>query len=88
VDEDANTVWGIITDLTGSEEEVTVDGEATTVGDFAMGKLNGLAEEGNQAIYDNAWTNADALTPWTHPQHLGPHRSLPSVHHAPRLRDP
>lgn len=64
VEGDADTNWGVISDLAGSEDAVTADGEETTVGDWAKGKLDGSSEEVNQAIYTNVWQEADALTPW------------------------
>ncbi len=49
---DANEVWGLIKELEGIDEGAL------------EGKLNELSPEANQAIYDNVWANADALTPW------------------------
>jgi len=64
VKEDADTAWALISDLAGSEETAVVEGEEVVVGDYVKGKLDGASAEVNQAIYDNAWSNADALTPW------------------------
>jgi len=54
VSEDADTVWTLISDLAG--------GDAT--GDATKELLNSQTAEVNQAVYDNVWTNASALTPW------------------------
>ena len=64
VTEDADTAWGLISDLAGSEDSAVVDGETVSVGEYVKGKLNGASAEVNKAIYDNVWSNADALTPW------------------------
>ena len=64
VTEDADTAWGLISGLAGSEDSAVVDGETVGVGEYVTGKLNGASAEVNQAIYDNVWSNADALTPW------------------------
>ena len=64
VTEDADTAWGLISGLAGSEDSAVVDGETVGVGEYVTGKLDGASAEVNQAIYDNVWSNADALTPW------------------------
>lgn len=73
VEGDADTNWGLISDLAGSEDEVKADGEDTTVGDWAKAQLSGSGDSDeavdkaaaiNKAIYDNVWQEADALTPW------------------------
>lgn len=64
VADDADTVWTLISDLAASEEAAIADGEEVVVGAYVKDKLNGSSEEVNQAIYDNVWSNADALTPW------------------------
>ena len=64
VTEDADTAWGLISGLAGSEDSAIVDGETVGVGEYVTGKLNGASAEVNKAIYDNVWSNADALTPW------------------------
>ena len=50
VADDANTAWATI--KSGAGEDGGGD------------KLDALSAEANQAIYDNVWTSADALTPW------------------------
>ena len=64
VTEDADTAWSLISDLAGSEDAAVADGETVVVGDYVTGKLDGASAEVNQAIYENVWSNADALTPW------------------------
>jgi len=64
VTEDADTAWGLISGLAGSEDSAIVDGETVGVGEYVTEKLNGASAEVNKAIYDNVWSNADALTPW------------------------
>jgi ammonium transporter, Amt family len=54
VSEDADTVWTLISDLAGGDE----------TGDATKDLLNSQSAEVNQAIYDNVWANASALTPW------------------------
>ena len=52
VTDDADTAWGTI--------KAAIDADA----DAAKGKLDGLSEGANQAIYDNVWINSSQLTPW------------------------
>ena len=54
VSEDADTLWGMISGLVGDK----------TTGDAAKELLNGSSADVNQAVYDNVWMNASALTPW------------------------
>ena len=54
VPDDADTVWATITDALGDEENGDANKEALTA----------LSGDENQAIYDNAWVNTSALTPW------------------------
>lgn len=54
VTEDADTVWALISDLSGSDKF----GEATKE------KLDGLTAEANQAIYNNVWASSSSITGW------------------------
>lgn len=56
--------WPFISGLAGSEEKITYNGEATTVGDAAKALLTGASGDVNQAIYDNVWSGSEEIKPW------------------------
>ena len=50
VTEDADTAWGLISGLAGSEDSAVVDGETVGVGEYVTGKLNGASAEVNLSL--------------------------------------